>query len=174
MARHSGWDLNTHAIITSSYGQYSDKCPIQCAGVMANPLNWTRLYRLEDLPRCDDGILFSFNIQNLLTDPNTQVSVQACSYTGDTSDHSGSSPPQRRDDPVDQADVEHTLSIKTNCGASITQRPSSPRVDSAASGAIDISDYIHHAAEMLVTYLQNVAECGITIMFAQSGNAHWG
>ena len=161
----------TDAIITSSYGQYPDKCPIQCAGVMANPLNWTRFHRLEDLSRCDDGILFSFNVQNLLTDPDTQVSVQACSYTGETSDRSGSSPPQRRDDPVDQADVEHTLSIKINCSTSIVQRPCSPRVGSAASGTVDISNDVHHAAEMLATYLQNGAECGTTIMFAQSGNA---
>lgn len=44
-------------------------------------------------------------------------------------------------------------------------------MDSAASGAVGISDDVHHAAEMLATYLQNRAECGTTIMFAQRGDA---
>jgi hypothetical protein len=42
---------------------------------------------------------------------------------------------------------------------------------SATSGTVGISDDVHHAAEILATYLQNRAECGTTIIFTQSGDA---
>lgn len=161
----------TDAIITTRYGQYPDNCPSQCAQVGSNPVNWTSLHHVEDLSKCDERMLFTFNVQNMLTDPDTQVSLRACSYSRGSDGLSGTSTFQRREVVEDVATIERTIATSKNCGASTEKRQATPKVGSLVQATGNLADEVQDAAEILGAYLDAGAECGTTIMFAKSGEA---
>ena len=138
----------TEAIIETSSGQYPDRCPSQCNGP---PSTWTYLHRLRDLEQCDKPILFDFNVQNLITDPSTTVSIRACLQDGEASALLAA---RRRDTPpTNLAQIENSIAADKNCGAGVEHNQVTASTGSSTSrNAATISeDDVSGTVELLAT-----------------------
>ncbi|KFX94292.1 hypothetical protein V490_04414 [Pseudogymnoascus sp. VKM F-3557] len=171
-----GWLPLSQAVINAPFGQYVDLCPAPCAKLGPSSSDWMQFHRLRDLERCQQPMLFNLNVQNLVSDPNTQISIRACSLPS-TEDPALPSPEVRaRDAPaISQAATTSSLTVANSCGAKPKQVKTRAHVGpktgiSTTVAPVSASD-IALAASQLSDYLQNRAPCGSTIMFAKAGNA---
>lgn len=154
----------TQAIIETSSGQYPDRCPSQCNGP---PSTWTYLHRLQDLEHCDKPVLFDFNVQNLVTDPGTTITIRACSPDGEAATPAAH---RRKTPPSKLAEIEDAIAADKNCGASVKHSQVTAKAGSSSNSKIAAisEDDVSGAVELLATYLENNARCGTSIMFAKN------
>ncbi|PGH08766.1 hypothetical protein AJ79_05865 [Helicocarpus griseus UAMH5409] len=162
-----GWFSSAQAIIETSAGQYPDLCPGKCSHLGPNPAGWTRVHRFNHVARCDEPILFDFNVQNVNSDPRTHNTIRACSR----SDEDVPEPVRVRDDP--EIAFTASLSAHDDCGAKARQDKKTAQMMGASaqtSAAVNASDVLQ-ATSHLASYLQHESSCGPLIMFAKSGGA---
>ncbi|KAK2782279.1 hypothetical protein FQN53_000095 [Emmonsiellopsis sp. PD_33] len=159
-----GWLSSTHAIIETSTGQYPDSCPSKCSSLGPDPAGWNRIHRVAHLALCDEPLLFDVNVQNLVSDPNTQITIRACSR------ENGEVSPALRARDASDPDPTVSLSVRENCGAETNQFKGTARTAGASARTMDPSD-ASVATTHLTAYLQDGASCGSLIMFAKSGDA---
>ncbi|KAH8894660.1 glycoside hydrolase [Thozetella sp. PMI_491] len=143
------WLVN--AVEEGLNGDYVDRCPKACSELGADPSTWPQVHKIEDLKGCDEPVLLSFNVQNLLTEPTTQITIQTCSRAASQSFGSAIAV---------NKDVQGGPSIANNCGAKTN------RVNATAQLA-DLSSVVGELAK----YVEDGAACGTTIIFAKSGSA---
>ncbi|KAF2966983.1 hypothetical protein GQX73_g6604 [Xylaria multiplex] len=53
-------------------------CPASCQSSSANPTDWTYYHDLQVLKSCDSPILFETSLYNAIDDPNSHLSLRAC------------------------------------------------------------------------------------------------
>ncbi|KAJ3497849.1 hypothetical protein NLG97_g1580 [Lecanicillium saksenae] len=156
--------------VTESYlGQYPDDCPQLCEVAGPERGNWTHVHQLKDLSSCKKDLIFDLNIHNLVDDPNTILTIRACTTTGEETYDTRTQFIGR-----DENDVQSTLVIADFCGAKAVQTSLTPRVGSGptkrASSNFNTTE-ISSAAAKLQSYIKKGSQCGSTILFAKSGSA---
>lgn len=53
-------------------------CPAPCQSSSANSTDWTYYHNLQVLKSCGSPILFETNLYNAIDDPNSHLSLRAC------------------------------------------------------------------------------------------------
>ena len=158
----------SQAIQETSFGQYPDRCPAKCSRLGPDPSKWPHIHRLSDFEGChDQPLLFDLNVQNLVDDPRTQITIRTCSRDSGKGEYDDDTSLRARD-PAAAVDVDGNcgatakeVEVLAQLGSSATTRSASTVDPSAASLAID----------QLIDYLNDEATCGTTIMFSKSGDA---
>lgn len=151
-----------HAIYENAFGQYPDPCPKACSEVGPDPINWTRIPRIDALEYCDEPLLFEINVQNDLNGEGAKVPLRACSQA-----ESVTKPD------LDARQDGSLLSITNNCGAEAEKTTLNAQVTSRGDNlsARDLSaKHLDAAVGQLLSYLERAAACGATIFFAKAGN----
>ncbi|KAF7157662.1 hypothetical protein CNMCM5623_002036 [Aspergillus felis] len=162
--------LGLASAVTDSYnGQYADDCPSLCADAGPSPANWTNIHHLRNLESCDQTVLFGFNIQNSVADPNTILTIRACVASPGQTYEAAASPD------VPQQQSQPNLVVAESCGAKAVKTAFTPQVGpltlSRASGAAPQSAHVAEAARQLALFVDRSAECGTTILFAKHESA---
>ncbi|POR36398.1 PI-PLC X-box domain-containing protein [Tolypocladium paradoxum] len=149
------------AVVEASSGQYVDWCPQSCG---SDPSQWTQYHRLEDLGQCDKPVVFDLNLQDHVSNPNTPITIRACS----SGSGKGSSSPVVKGRYAGSNSITHNCGAKTKLVKSTVQTGgSTTRISSSSVIKNDISS----AASQLDAYLQSQASCGSTVMFSKAGIA---
>ena len=161
-----GWLSTAYAVRETSFGQYPDRCPGKCSRLGPDPAGWTQIHRIGDLVQCAEPLLFDLNVQNLVDDPETLITIRACSRVDESV-----SPLLNARDETDP-DPEF-LSIRDGCGANTKQVKKTAQVAANAASTIAVADTsdVSSAISHLATYLQDEASCGSLIMFAKFEDA---
>jgi hypothetical protein len=149
-------------IYENAFGQYPDPCPKPCSEVGPDPINWTRIPRLDALEYCDEPLLFEINVQNDLNGDGAKVPLRACSQA-----ESVTKPD------LDGRQAGSLLSIANNCGAEVEKTTLDAQATNSGSNlsARDLSaEHLHAAVGQLFSYLERAPTCGATIFFAKAGN----
>ncbi|KAJ6784672.1 hypothetical protein PWT90_00415 [Aphanocladium album] len=156
--------------VTESYqGQYPDDCPQLCE--VAGPArgNWTHVHHLKDLSSCKNDMIFDFNVHNLVDDPNTILTIRACTTISNETYDTRSQFIRR-----DEGSVQSSLVISDSCGAKTVKSPLTPRVGNGlmnrSNSTLSTTD-VASAAARLQSYINKGSQCGTTILFAKSGSA---
>ncbi|KAK2755052.1 hypothetical protein FQN54_006580 [Arachnomyces sp. PD_36] len=155
-----GWLSLSQAILDAPFGQHVARCPSKCSPLDPAQSDWSQFHHLEELEQCDQPFLFTLNVQNLIDDPDTVITIQACSQVSE--DYSSES-----------NTAENAVLISDNCGAATQSVKAKAQIgsDGATSrSSLSVSD-ISLAASHLATYLNSGASCGTTAMFAKAGDA---
>ncbi|KAM5350668.1 hypothetical protein ACJ41O_007173 [Fusarium nematophilum] len=139
-------------------GPLADGCPQPCAIAGSDPANWTQVHSQGELSRCDQPMLFSFNVQNPYSEFAT---LQTCITTSGTA--------TRRDEitHVEARAAEGSVSLASNCGAEKATVKTTGAF--GQTGVLSTGGDVAAAAELVAKYLDNGASCGTTIVFAKSG-----
>ena len=158
----SGFACGTQGLIETAFGQYVDRCPGECSQLGLNSSNWTHIHRVDSLARCNEPLLFDLNVQNIVSDPETTVTIRTCLQTSNW-----------KNGKRDESNLPR-LTVDNGCGA--TEKPIQrnlrsdyPTVDLASS--VSSSADVSLAASQLISHLHNSASCGTTILFAKAGKA---
>ncbi|KAL6700983.1 hypothetical protein J3F84DRAFT_402901 [Trichoderma pleuroticola] len=158
------------AITNTRHGQYADDCPSLCNESGPNPSNWTYIHHLKELSTCHQPIIFDINVQTLVDDPQTVLTIRACVSTGKETYNTKSLPPPQIDGSRDG-----NLTISNSCGGKTIKTSVTPQlggsVSHSGSGTKPNSADVVSAARHLITFLQKGAQCGTSIMFAKSASA---
>ncbi|OTA07931.1 GH18, chitinase CHI18-8 [Trichoderma parareesei] len=160
------------AIRTTYNGQYAEDCPSLCNDAGPDPSNWTHIHHLRELKTCHLPIIFDVNVQALVDDPQTILTIRACVSTGQETYNTKSLPPLQDDG----SRVSHgNLTISNNCGGKTIKSSVTPGVDGSVShpgsGAKPNATDVLTATRHLTLFLQKGSQCGTTIMFAKSNSA---
>lgn len=151
-----------HGIYENAFGQYPDPCPKACSEVGPDPINWTRIPRIDGLEYCDEPLLFEINVQNDLNGEGAKAPLRACSQAESVTKPDLDA---RQDGPL--------ISIANNCGADVEKRTLNAQATSSGDSlsARDLSaKHLDAAVGQLLSYLERAATCGATIFFAKAGN----
>lgn len=127
-------------------------CPQTCATSGPSPSNWTTYHSFDRLERCNQTVLFDFNIFNSVEGPNTHTTIRAC-----TAD--------------DTVSAGHRRQISSTCGSTnstsvIVQLASWESSTSVTADSASVSQAVE-ALEALQSQLASASDCGDpTILFA--------
>ncbi|OAA53155.1 chitinase 18-8 [Cordyceps fumosorosea ARSEF 2679] len=152
--------------VTNSYnGQYADDCPELCSRAGSSASNWTHIHRVKELSSCNQTILFRLNVQRLIDDPHTVITIQGCTVTG--AQDAGSNLPTPQEAHSDGVDVAESPS----CDAKTENMSAEPGLggqsNHAGVGAAPNSNDVQHATNELSTFLRQASTCGESILFAK-------
>ncbi|UKZ76853.1 hypothetical protein TrVFT333_004568 [Trichoderma virens FT-333] len=125
-----------------------------------------------ELKACHLPIIFDLNVQALVDDPQTILTIRACVSTGQETYNTKSLPPLQDDG----SRVDHgNLTISNNCGGKTVKSSVTPEVDGSVShpgsGSKPNATDVLLATCHLTMFLQKASQCGTTIMFAKSSSA---
>ncbi|KAE8385657.1 hypothetical protein BDV23DRAFT_190665 [Aspergillus alliaceus] len=162
--------LGLASAVTESYnGQYADNCPSLCADAGPSPANWTNIHHLRYLESCDQTVLFGFNIQNSVADPNIILTIRACVASQGQTYKAAASPD------VPQQQSQRNLVVAESCGAKSVTTAFTSQVGlstlSKTSSTAPQSDHVAEATRQLALFVGESAECGATILFAKYKSA---
>lgn len=163
--------------LASLFWSNYENCPQACRVVGQMPSNWTYYHRPGDLDWCQEPMLFDLGLHTPLNQPNTHITIRACTVTGlgpaevrslgpllgrQESSHNNTAPA-----------TSDGSSQTATCGSSGSPpERSSVDVRLAWGGPADGDGRdVVAATENLIRYLEARANCAPTVMFAQSGKA---
>ncbi|KUM66694.1 hypothetical protein ACN42_g386 [Penicillium freii] len=145
-------------------------CPRSCTLVGPDPGNWTWITRQNDLIKCDQPLLFDFQVGN---EPSSHAVVRSCALSEALLKRSLSPYVNHASwahvDTSDLDAVDEALTVSNSCGAS--QQTTTVSVQLGAAGAVKFSDDAKSAVNNLASYMTNAASCGSTILLAKVGDA---
>lgn len=156
-------------------------CPQSCEFTGPDPADWTSYHDPADLAFCQQIVLFTLNVQNPISDPETHVLIKACSAekggpritTGEFislySDALGTSKIAAVE-ARKSVSAARNLTADSSCGA--VSKSITGSLHTAWSGSpVGQAHRISAAAAELARYFRESAGCGTTIMFAYAGDA---
>jgi len=158
------------AVTDSYHGQYADNCPSLCVDAGPSAANWTNIHQLRDLASCNQTVLFDVNIQNPIADPNTILTIRACTATSGQTYEAALSPD------VPQQQSQSNLVVADSCGATTGHSSFTPQVVGGStlrksSGAAPSYGDVVEATRQLALFVDHSSECGATILFAKCNSA---
>lgn len=170
-----GWIILTSLIsaseaVTESYnGQYADDCPELCSNAGASPSNWTHIHTIKELQSCNKTILFDVNLQALVDDHETVITIRGCSAS--ESDNPGIN--ARENTAIDNVKAnEQTVASCSGKETSISIQPQvGGQVSHLGTGATARPDDIQSATRQLSDFFQQNSGCGTSVLFAKSNSA---
>lgn len=162
------------AVVDSYHGQYPNDCPVDCAAVGRDPANWSRLHHLRELKSCDQPIIFDLNVQGLVDDPETIISIRAC--TSQTLPSSNSSLPAPQI--VQQSNIaslQQAPLASEGCGTLTAKYQVTSELGIRSRTHISSSppslDDVALAIKQIISYFNNDARCGTSLIFSKVSSA---
>ncbi|KAK4247528.1 hypothetical protein C7999DRAFT_14472 [Corynascus novoguineensis] len=141
------------ASLASLFWSNYENCPQACNVVGQEPRNWTHYHTISDLDWCKEPMLFDLGLHTPVNQPDTHITIRACTVTGSGPARIHSSDTTTWESPAPSL-KHNSVDVRLVWG-----RPAD----------IDGQDVVR-ATENLIRYLKTEASCAASkIMFAQSG-----
>ncbi|KAJ6035923.1 hypothetical protein N7540_000202 [Penicillium herquei] len=132
------------------------RCPVSCTSSGLNSTAWSIYHSINRLDLCNNTMLLDFNLFNGLDDPNTHISIAACTADFDSSSVAGTSQ-------------------STTCSPfSVSQSTNTSSVELASSGpssATHLSDVVDALEQLQTFFTVSEPGCNDAIQIAYSGKA---
>lgn len=134
------------------------RCPVSCSSTDLNSTAWSVYHSVGRLGLCNNTMLLDFNLFNGLDDPNTHISIAAC-----TADYDSSS-----------SSVAENSQGTTCSPFSISQSSATSSLELASSGSSSstgVSDVVDALEQLQTFFTVSESGCDDAIQIAYSGQA---
>lgn len=67
------------SVTSATYSSARSRCPDSCRSLGSDPAGWTNYHDLQVFQTCNQTILFDTNLYTSISNPETHITIRACS-----------------------------------------------------------------------------------------------